>query len=72
MGSLFSPPPVPKPAPLPSPPTYADEEVQTAGEEARRRSLLASRAKTVKTSGQGVAGPAPVAVNTLLGGGGKA
>lgn len=69
MGSLFSPPPVPKAAPLPEAPAYADSSVQEAGEEARRRALLASRAKTIKTSGQGVAGTAPVAVNTLLGGG---
>ena len=71
MGSLFSPPPLPKNAPLPAAPARDDAEVQEAAVEAKRRALLADRGRTIKTSPQGATGDAPVAVNTLLGGGGS-
>jgi hypothetical protein len=68
MSAVFSRPPTPPPPP-PPPPEPSDPQVEAA----RRRARIAARnargrAATILTGGRGLAGDAPVARKTLLGG----
>lgn len=64
-GSMPAPPPPPPPK---EPVKMADERVQKAGQDERRRAAAATgRSGTILTSGQGAAGQANTAGKTLLG-----
>ena len=63
MSALFSTPKMPPPAPAPPPPPIED----VASEERERQAKKRSRASTILTGPQGLAGTASVQRKTLLG-----
>ena len=68
MGGMFSKPKRPRPAPAPVAPTMDNSEVQAAAEAERKRAqMMAGRASTMLTGGDGATEDVATAKKTLLG-----